>query len=79
MSNYMIDRNQEISVPGPLECESLIQSIYAAWDNAPEEVCPRCHGTGLDRYEEDECATCFGEGVLPPSVSDLPDLTAAPA
>lgn len=29
------------------------------------ERCPRCKGTGLDRWEEDDCEECFGEGALP--------------
>ena len=78
MSNYMNDGNQETTLNEPLDCESLIEDIYEAWDNAPEQVCPRCHGTGLDRYEEDECGACYGEGVIPPPVSGLPELTAAP-
>lgn len=32
--------------------------------------CPRCKGTGLDRWEEDDCTTCFGEGQV---ANDLPN------
>lgn len=31
--------------------------------------CPQCKGTGLDRWEQDDCTTCFGEGEVQ---NDLP-------
>jgi hypothetical protein len=27
--------------------------------------CSACRGTGLTRYEEDECDECYGEGEVP--------------
>lgn len=29
-----------------------------------EQICPDCKGTGLTRWEDEDCPTCFGEGVL---------------
>lgn len=26
--------------------------------------CQTCYGTGLDRYEDVDCMTCWGEGVV---------------
>jgi len=31
----------------------------------PYDRCPRCKGTGLDRWEEDDCDECLGEGSIP--------------
>lgn len=60
--------NLELSVTGET---ALVNKFYEEWDNSEEEICPRCHGTGLDRYEEDECETCFGEGMLPPVLAEI--------
>lgn len=32
--------------------------------DAPLARCPQCKGTGLDRWEQDDCTTCFGEGEV---------------
>lgn len=48
---------------------------YLNWHPAAEKEefpeqyvrCPRCKGTGLDRWEEDDCDECLGEG----SIADL--------
>jgi DnaJ-class molecular chaperone len=56
-SNYDNDQYDETD---------LISKFYEEWDNAEEEICPACKGTGLDKWEEYDCETCFGEGVLPP-------------
>jgi uncharacterized phage protein len=29
-----------------------------------EKACPRCKGTGLDRYEEEDCDYCAGAGTF---------------
>ena len=70
MSN--MDSNLEIAIEGKT---ALTEKFYEEWDNAEEEICPSCKGTGLDRWEEYDCEMCFGEGVLMP---DLSDLTAVP-
>jgi DnaJ-class molecular chaperone len=64
-TEYMEDDDTLISASAPLSCEPLFESVDDMWDSEPERPCPRCHGTGLDRYEEDECEHCFGEGSLP--------------
>jgi DnaJ-class molecular chaperone len=38
---------------------------YDQWDNAEEEECPDCYGTGLDKDEVYDCPTCWGEGYIP--------------
>jgi DnaJ-class molecular chaperone len=38
---------------------------YEEWDNAEEEECPSCYGTGMDKDEIYDCETCFGEGFIP--------------
>jgi DnaJ-class molecular chaperone len=57
------------------EENSLTNKMYEEWDSSEEEICPSCKGTGLDKWEEYDCETCYGEGVLPPLLSDLPELT----
>ena len=47
-----------------------IDGYYDALDSR-EVPCPRCKGTGLDRWEEDDCTTCFGDGTVQ---NDLPIL-----
>lgn len=39
------------------------------------EICPRCHGSGMDRWEEEECEYCFGEGEIPANPPVMPGLT----
>lgn len=41
--------------------------VYDEWDKAEEDPCPSCNGTGMDRWEEFECETCWGEGYIPRS------------
>lgn len=31
----------------------------STWD------CPSCHGTGVERFTDDPCPECYGEGYLP--------------
>jgi hypothetical protein len=38
---------------------------YDQWDEADEEECPSCFGTGLDRDEMYDCPACYGEGFMP--------------
>lgn len=41
---------------------------YDVWWNTDEEheemICPRCKGTGKDRWEDDDCERCDGEGTF---------------
>lgn len=43
---------------------SYSAELVEAWNDADEETCPDCWGTGLDRDEIYDCPTCYGEGVL---------------
>lgn len=62
---------------GPSEGMELIDPVWES--NAVLErsyvTCPRCKGTGMDRWEEDECQTCFGEGQV---LNDLPNIPPNP-
>lgn len=40
---------------------------YEEWDEADEDLCQACNGTGMDRWEEFECEVCWGEGYIPRS------------
>lgn len=33
-------------------------------DSENTRICPQCKGTGLDRWEDDDCERCTGEGYL---------------
>lgn len=58
-----------------IDKNALTSKFYEEWDETLEVPCRVCHGTGMDRYEEFECAACFGEGVEPPVLTELSDLT----
>lgn len=49
------------------------ETYFDEYYDDEEEECHACLGTGLDRWEIDDCAVCWGEGVIvvakPPSLS----------
>lgn len=58
----------------PTEYENAFERAYdldALRAEADDEdliiyfTCSACKGTGMDRWEENDCATCYGEGDLP--------------
>lgn len=40
------------------------ETWYSTDEEIPMHVCPVCRGRGLDRWEEDECPACYGEGEV---------------
>lgn len=62
-----------VSILGPTATEVVYGSnlsnygdYYNEWDDDDNrDTCPDCRGTGMDKWEEYECATCGGEGDIP--------------
>lgn len=49
---------------------------HTKWDNwlAEDEdvvTCPGCDGRGTNRWEDDDCTECWGEGVVPRELRTL--------
>lgn len=61
--------NYNNQYPGPNEGE-IFDGDWNSDDYDPdysEDIgirCQACYGTGLDRYEDVDCMTCWGEGVV---------------
>lgn len=48
-----------------MQTGASLVSNYADLDDDGYVVCPVCRGRGTDRWEEEDCPECWGEGEVP--------------